>query len=275
MRRLAALALAGAFALIAGCGGSVIPQIRSEPERMTVAKQLLASGDESGAISLFKGYIDRNTGASDIDAAIYLLGEAYLRQKEWTSAQLEFERVLRDYPESDSSGSASFRLGDALYGQARGPDFDNEFMQRALTQWMEYRVSFPGHWRQPEGDERIRRVRDQLARKLLANARLYTKLRRVEPARVYYLRVLTEYGDLGLAGEAEIGLALCDRLEGKKAEAIERLQRIEREHSGTPAAAVARKERERTEKMKVKVAKPAKRQIPDVTTPAGAPGAGP
>jgi len=255
--------VAGAV-LLAGCGGSVVPSVHSDAERMTVGRRLLQQGEMNGAIALFKSYIERNGGASDVDQAVYLLGECYLRQKEWNSAQLEFERLLRDYPESDSSGAAAFRLGDALYGQARGPDFDAEFVQKALTQWLEYRSSYPGHWRQKEADERIRHARDVLARKLLTSARLYAKLRMVTPARVYFDRILAEYGDLGIAGEADIGLAVCDRLEGKKEDAIARLERIEREHPNMPVAAIAHRELERTRKMKSRTpAKPEPHPIPD------------
>jgi len=231
---------------------------------MTVGRRLFAQGEMNGAIELFKSYIDRNAGASDVDQAVYLLGECYLRQHEWNSAQVEFERLLRDYPESDSSGAAAFRLGDALYGQARGPDFDTEYIQKALTQWIEFRTGYPGHWRQKDADQRIRNARYQLAGKLMTSARLYTRLRMTEPARIYYQRVATEYSDLAIAGEAEIGLAICDRLDGKKDEAIARLEKILKEHADQPAAAVARKELERTRKMKVRgPARPARHLIPD------------
>lgn len=249
---------------LAGCGASVVPSVHSDAERMTVGRRLLEQGELNGAIGLFKSYIERNGGASDVDEAVYLLGECYLRQKEWNSAQLEFERLLRDYPESDSSGAAAFRLGDALYGQARGPDFDTEYVQKALSQWLEFRAGYPGHWRQKEADERIRHARDLLARKLLTSARLYAKLHMVTPARVYFERILTEYGDLGIAGEADIGLAICDRLEGKKEEAIARLERIEKEHPNMPVAAIAHRELEKTRKMKSHTpVKPEPHPIPD------------
>lgn len=253
----------GAFCL-AGCGGSVVPNVHSDAERMSVGRRLLSEGDLNGAIGLFKSYIERNGGASDVDQAVFLLGECYLRQKEWNSAQLEFERLLRDYPESDSSGAAAFRLGDALFGQARGPDFDAEFVQKALAQWLEYHAAYPGHWRQKDADDRVRHARDILARKMLTSARLYSRLRMVTPARIYYERILTEYGDLGIAGEADIGLAICDRLEGKKEAAVARLERIEKEHANTPAAVIAHRELERTRKMKGHTpAKPEPHPIPD------------
>lgn len=261
-RRLAALFL---LASLAGCGASVIPSVRTDAERLETARRLAAEGERFAAIELLRNYVERNAGASDVDEAIYLLGECYLGQKEWASAQLEFERLLRDYPESDSSGSASFRLGEALFGQARGPDFDPEFTQRALTQWLEYRAGYPDHWRAAEGDRRILEARGRLAHKLMSNGQLYVRLRMAVPARTYFERIVKEFSDLPLAGQAEIGLAVCERLEGRKAEAIARLQRIEQEFAGTPAAAAARHERERTEKMKVRTpARPITPAVPDL-----------
>jgi outer membrane assembly lipoprotein YfiO len=245
-------ALAGAMLLIgvAGCGASVIPEVHSEQERLSVAKRKAAAGEIVASIEMLKAYIDRNAGAGDIDGAIFLLGECYLKQKEWTSAQLEFERLLRDYPESDSSGSASFKLGEAMFGQSRGVDFDQEYTEKALTQWQEYRTAYPGHWRNAEADKRILEARTKLAHKQLDNALLYVKLRMPVPARRYYQKVMDEYGDLAMAGEAEFGMARCDLLEGKKELAIQRLAKIEADHPGQPAAEVARRERLRVQKMK-------------------------
>jgi TolA-binding protein len=253
----------GALAL-AGCGASVIPEVHSEGERLAVARRFAASGDIANSVEMLKGYIDRNGGAADIDQALYLLGECYLKEKEWASAQLEFERLLRDYPESDSSGSAAFRLGEALMGQARGEDFDQEFVEKALVQWQEYRTAYPGHWRNGQADRCIDDARERLCRKLLANGRLYVKLRLPTSARIYFDRVLAEYGDLALSGQADIGIAQCDVLEGRKDEAIDRLRRIENQHAGEPAAAIAQRERLRIEKLKVRgPARPEPHPAPD------------
>ena len=230
---------------LAGCGAGVLPAIHSEPERLQVARRLFERREWSQAAELFKTYIANNAGSADVDQAIYLLGESYLKMKDWPSAEIEFERLLRDYPESDSSGSASFRLGEAYYGQSRGPDFDQEYTQKALDQWETYRRSYPDHWLQPEAERRIAKARQRLAAKVLSSGNLYLKLRLAEPARVYFQRVLDEYGDTPQAGEATLGIALADAIAGKKHQAVERLREIERRFPGQPIAARAAKERAR------------------------------
>ena len=233
---------------LAGCGGSVLPQIHSEQERLDVAKRMVDKKEYIQAIELLKQYVANNVGSADVDEALYLLGLTELRIKDWTASQLDFERLLRDYPESDSSASAQFRLGEALYGQARGPDFDQEYTEKALEQWQRYQREYPGHWLQVEADRKVAHARSRLADKYLKNARLYMKLSLPEPARVYYSRVVNEFPESPQAGVATIELALAEAEAGLKQEAIDRLRRVEQEFPGQPIAQRAAYERARLEK---------------------------
>ena len=226
-----------------------MPRITSETDRLEEARKQARQRDYLNAIELLKTYIDRNAGSADVDEAIYLLGMCYIGSKEYPNAAGEFERLLRDYPESDSAASASFRLGEALFGQSRPPDFDPEYTHRALDQWERYRREFPGHWLQDEADRRIAACRTRLARKTLDTANLYFKLRQVEPARVYYKRVEAEYADTPLLGDAIIGIARCDALDGRTAEAIKYLQDVELMFKGQPLGDRAAQERKRIERM--------------------------
>src|SRR5437762_3189444 len=237
--------LGWALLLLAGCGAHVLPEVHSDAERMALAHQLMSQRHYDQAIELLKSYVAVGAGSAEVDQAIELLGECYLLRKEWPLASTEFERLLRDYPESDSAGSASFGIGEALFGQARPPDFDQEYTTRAVEQWQTYLRQYPGHWRNGEARMKLERARHQLATKFLNNGRLYLKLGLVGPARIYYSRVEQEFADTGALGEAWIGLAMCDAKQGKKDDAIERLKRVEAEFPGQPIAAKAERERAR------------------------------
>jgi len=248
LRVLLPLAI-GAFAgLLAGCGASTVPAVHSEPERLAQGRRALERREYNVALELLKSYVENNAGGADVDQAIELLGESNLRIKEWAEAQSQFERILRDYPESDSAAAASFRLGEALWGQARGPDLDQEFTQRALEQWDGYLRAYPGHWLNPEGVKRRQAARERLADKLNRAGDLYLKLRRAGPARVYFQRVLDEYPDTAIAAHASLGLALADAQEDKRDEALAALRDLQTRYAGQAVALRAAKELARLER---------------------------
>ncbi len=250
MRRFPLVWVAGVFLglWLAGCGASVLPAVHSEAERLTLARRLMQQHHYANAIDLLKGYIDTNAGSADIDAAIYLLGECYLRTKDWALASTEFERLLRDYPESDSGGAASFGLGDALFGQARGPDFDQEETTKAVAQWQSYLETYPGHWLNEEARRRIALARSRLATKIVNEGNLYLKLKLPGPAIVYFSKVVQEYSDTPPLGEALIGMARAKAMSGKRSEAIQSLKELEAQFPGKPIADRAARERARLER---------------------------
>ena len=243
-RRIATLLLG---LVLAGCGAGVLPAIHSEEERLTVARGLLDRGEYVTATELLRTYVANNAGSADVDHAVYLLGYAQLKTKDWTSAASEFERLLRDYPESDSSAAARFGLAESEFAQSRPPDFDQEHTHRALDAWRRYLEDFPGHWQNDEARSKILACRTRLADKLVHTGTLYLKLNLPKPARVYFEMVTAEYRDTVWVAEAEMGLAMCDMKEGRRPEAIARLEGIEARYPGHPVASRAARERKRLE----------------------------
>jgi outer membrane protein assembly factor BamD len=234
--------------LLAGCGASTVPAIHSEPERLAQGRRALERREYNIALELLKSYVANNAGGADVDQAIELLGEAHLRIKEWGEAQSQFERLLRDYPESDSAAAASFRLGEALWGQSRGPAFDQEYTQKALEQWEGYLRAYPGHWQNAEAGKGRQAARERLAEKFERTGSLYLKLKRAGPARVYFQRVLDEYPDTAFAPDASLGLALADAQEGRRDEALAALRDLETRFAGQAVALRAAKELARLER---------------------------
>jgi len=260
--------------LLAGCGASVLPQVHDERGRLDLARRLYEKGDAVLAIQVLAPYSTSGSGSADVDEAIYLLGLCHLKTKEHATAQADFERLLRDYPESDSAASGAFRLGEALWGQARGPDFDQEFTLRALDQWMAYRRDHPDHWLAGEATRRIAEARARLATKLYRTGDLYVKLREYQAARNYFRSVLTEYSETPLYGDALIGWSVASARLGERDTALATLADLEREFTGQPLGLKAA--RTRAEMLKWRPPrKPVKRQtVPNEPAPATAPTGG-
>lgn len=243
-----AVAIALLAAGIAGCGASVLPQIMNDSSRVPLARQLLDKGDALMATEVLKSYSTSGAGNADIDQAVYLLGVAYLRQHEWVEAQTQFERVLREYPESDSASAASYRLGEALFGQSRPYDFDQEYTLKALAQWQTFVQSWPEHPFVPEAEAEIAQCRTRLARKLWRNGDVYRKQELYEPAQFYFKAVVDEYSDTPVYGDALIGLALTDARLGRKDTALVVLRSLAKQFEGQPLGEEASKWTEKVRK---------------------------
>ena len=210
--------------LLAGCSAGVIPAVHSEAERLSEARHAMDQREYNVAIELLKTYIANNAGSKEVDDAVYRLGMCYLKIREYPTAQVEFERLLRDYPESDSAASAAFRLGDALWGQTRAADFDQEFSQKALDQWESYLHAYPGHWLNANCRHNIEVARTRLAKRLVDVGTLYLKLNLPNPARAYFQMTTDHYADTVPVFEARLGLALCDARLGHRQDAIAKLK---------------------------------------------------
>jgi outer membrane protein assembly factor BamD len=250
-RRIAAVLVSGLLVgQMAGCGGHILPALRSESDRLSTARKMAADREYGDAIELLKPYTTSGGGAADVDQAIFLLADCYLQTKEYALAATEYERLLNDYPESDSAGSSSFRLGEAYYGQSRKADFDQEYTLKAIEQWQKYLHDYPGHWRNPEAEGRLLAARSRLAQKFLDTGTLYLKLRLFQPSRVYFQRVLDDYSDTSLVADARLGLALADAGQGRRDEAIAALREIEAQYPRQAVAERAASERRRLEHKK-------------------------
>ncbi len=239
-RSLPGLLLLG---LLAGCGASTLPQVHDERGRLDLARRLYEKGDATLAIQVLAPYSTSSSGSADVDEALYLLGLCRLKTREYPLAQGDFERLLRDFPESDSAASGAFRLGEALWGQARGPDFDQEYTLRALDQWMAYRRDHPEHWLAEAATRRIAETRARLATKLYRTGDLYVKLRDYRAARNYFHSVLTEYSETPLYGDALIGWAVASARLGERDTALAVLGELEREFADRPLGARAARTR--------------------------------
>ena len=226
------VAVAAGLGLFSGCGGSVLPQVHDEAGRLDLARRLYAKGDYGLAVEALAPFSTSGMGAGNVDEAVYLLGLCHLKMRDFNSAQADFERMLRDYPESDSAASAAYRQGEALWGQSRGPDFDQEFTLRALEQWMSFRRDHPDHWLAPEATKRIAEARARLATKLYRTADLYVKLKEFEAARGYFHDILTEYSDTPLYGDAMIGWAISSARLGERDTAMALLRNMSDEYKG-------------------------------------------
>jgi outer membrane protein assembly factor BamD len=271
----AAIAACVLALFVAGCGAAVVPSIHSDTNRVAIARGLYDRHEYALAVDVLSSYALTGSGNADIDQAVYLLGLSYMGQKEWVSAQTQFERIGRDYPESDSASAAIFQLGEAMYGQSRPSDFDQEFTLKALQQWESYVRSAPGDAYVGRAEMRIGECRTRLARKLWRSGDVYLKQRLYGPAKKYFGDVISQYADTPILGDAILGNAAADARLGKRDSALAVVRGLEAQFSGYPLGLKATELRRKMEKWPAQgdVGKRSHRPIEAPVPAAGSPAA--
>ncbi len=270
-RPVSALLLVMVLAMLAGCGAGVLPQIHDERGRLELARRLYDKGDYHLAVEVLAPYSTSGSGSADVDEAVYLLGLCHLKTRDFPTAQADFERLTRDYPESDSAPSAAFRVGEAMWGQSRGPDFDQDHTLKALDQWMGFRRDHPGHWLSAQAMRRIAEARVRLATKLYRTGDLYVKLKEYQPARNYFKNVLTEYSETPLYGDALLGWAVASARLGERDTALATLRDLEQQFPGQPLGLKAARTHADVLKWKPDRKPGRRRSVPNEPAPAGSP----
>jgi outer membrane protein assembly factor BamD len=243
--RKATIALRAGFFLLAalasGCGGS----LKEQQSGVADYERGKAAFDQSNwydAIADLKTYVEQYPGTEKTDDALYYLGEAYFRNKDFALASGQFDRLIRDFPQSPLQPDALFLLARCDDVSSRPPPLDQTETLRAIDRYRQFLDSYPEHTKASEARERLAALRERLAEKRFRNGRLYAKLHQDAAASFYLEGVLKDYAETRWAGDAALLLAEIYVRQGKRDEAIAALRRIPQDLA---TAEVRRKGQER------------------------------
>jgi len=201
--------------LVSGCatGGGRPLAPAASTDQLRVAKQRYEQHDYAEAVDLLKGYIQFQSGASDLDEAHFLLGMCYVKRQEWPLAATEFSILSTDFQDSPRLPDAQYWLGVSYWRQSKSAPYDQDMTRRAIAQFDRFLSMFPDHPQVAEVKEHRGAARERLAEKAFRNGKLYLKLHYWEPARYYFSLARSDYpetrwAERSLAGEAEALIAL-------------------------------------------------------------------
>lgn len=234
-------ALAALATLAAGCGGS----LKEQQSGVADYEHGKAAFDQSNwydAIADLKTYVEQYPGTEKTDDALYYLGEAYFRNKDFALASGQFDRLIRDFPQSPLQPDALFLLARCDDVTSRPPSNDQTETLRAIDRYRQFLDTYPEHAKASEARERLAALRERLAEKRFRNGRLYAKLHQIAAASFYLEGVLKDYAETRWAGDAALLLAEIYVRQGKRDEAIAALRRIPQDLA---TAEVRRKGQER------------------------------
>lgn len=232
MKRVAA-PLAVLLLTVFGCGAAATLQERSggSPD-FDKGKAAFDRGDWVEAQLDLKAYVEQYPGTDRTDDALYYLGLAYFRSKDYALASSQFDRLARDFPQSPFQPEAMFYLARCDDLESRPAPLDQTETLRAIERYNQFLNLYPDHAHSAEARARTQALRDRLAEKRYRNGRLYAKLNQRSAAALYLRELLQEFPESRWAGDGALLLAEVLLKDEKKAEAIEALRKV-------PAAASA------------------------------------
>jgi outer membrane protein assembly factor BamD len=191
--------------LVLGCAYAREPKSSGTAEDdFAAARREYDEGHYFDAVKKLEEFIDKHPGSVYIDQAIFTLGKAYQEQKDWVLAAAEFERLVRDFPESRSACDAEFALGECFWRQSRPAPYDQTETQRTIDQFRRYRNRCPDHAQTAAADSLVHLARERLGEKHYRTASLYHRMKDHEAAIVYCSLIVSEFGDTRWACPARL-----------------------------------------------------------------------
>ena len=205
-----ALIRAGAAAILvlaAGCGGTLKEAAVGGVASFERGKEAFDRGDWTEAIADLKAYIEQFPGTEKTDDALFYLGESHFQLKDYALASGQYDRLIRDFPDSPLHPDALLQLARCDDLQSHAAALDQTETVRAISRYKEFLELYPEHRRAGEARERMDALTDRLVEKRWRNARLYYRLKQYNAAEYYLRNVISEHPKSIWASESQLLLA--------------------------------------------------------------------
>lgn len=204
-----AILLLSLFLPFAGCGTSR-PGIEGLPGPegdFSRAKRAYEGKNWIRAVELLNAFVDAHPGSNQLDEALLMLGISHQHTGESLLAIGDFERLIRDFPQSPLREQAEYERANSYLLDSPKPPFDPENTETALTLLHAYLNEYPEGAYAESARAGIDVCLEKLATKAFLNGETYVKLRRYGAAAIYFEKALQTKPDFNRAGETMAGLA--------------------------------------------------------------------
>jgi len=175
----------------------------------------------------FRKIVERHPNSSYAPKARFYIGEAFYREAEFDKAVKEFEGFLAFFPRHEIADLVQYRLAMSYYDQMKPVEQDQALTQRALDQFKKLVKEYPQSRYATDGLAKIDKCRERIAQKEVWVANYYFTQGNPSSARQRLELVLKDYSRTAVIPETLYLLAEVNFYEGKNAEAIELLHKVD------------------------------------------------
>jgi outer membrane protein assembly factor BamD len=230
VRRATVYALAGLACLLgAGCAATKPnKRVREDPRAAYVwAVERIDQGKCLQASETLRLLSLEQTGVPYVDSIFYHLARAYACMGDHALAQVEYERVVNQYPSSALVDDAAFGLAHAQFMQApKNPGLDQQEAEKAVASLEDFLAIYPLSDRRSEANALLQEMKNRLAKKAFDSGRLYLKLQADSSAMIYFQQLWDDFTQSPYAARALWLLAEKERKRENWEGAIQRYEQL-------------------------------------------------
>ncbi len=147
------------------------------------------------------------SGHESMDSLIYYLGMSYMMKERTEEAKYEFKQLIRDFPRSELTEQARFRVGHASFIGSRSYERDQTETKQAIRELSQFVEMNPDSKYRDSAVVYLNDAIEKLAKKDFMSARFYEKMEEYESAVVYYRVFLEEFPESKFVPEATVSMA--------------------------------------------------------------------
>ena len=215
--------------VLAGCASTKPDKrVRDDPRgAYTWALQRIDDGKCLNASETLRMLSLEQTGVPYVDSIVYHLARAYACLGEHALAQVEYQRVVNQYPSSSLVDDAAFGLAYAQFMQApKNPGLDQQLAENSIASLEDFIAIYPLSDRRQEAMALLLDMKNRLAKKAFDSGRLYLKLAADSSAMIYFQQLWDEYTESPYAARALWLLAEKERHRENWDGAIQRYEQL-------------------------------------------------
>lgn len=209
------------------CCGHTPPAGKLDAEdQYLLAKEKFDDQDYVQAQIEFQKLIWNYPGSDLVDEAQYHLAESYRLQEDYATAVVEYSRLLRNYSQSSFAPAAQYQLALCYFQQSLPSHLDQDFTRKAIVELYLFLEDHPASEYLSKVQELLLKARTKLAKKDLDNAKLYYKMDDYDSAIIYIEELLKEYADTQWVDDARYLLGECYRRQNNWEQALEAYRQV-------------------------------------------------
>ena len=160
-----------------------------------LAFEYFNNGKYTRASQLFESLTLLTNGNERYDTVMYYLGLSNYSNKDYYTAETNFQQYLNYFPQSGFSEMAEFLRIDCLYRATLRYELDQTPTYTAITAIGEYLREHPTGANSDICRHRLEELSERLDRKAFENARLYYKMEDYKASRVAFKNILKDNAD--------------------------------------------------------------------------------